>query len=107
MSDRYVEGADLILEIETEDPTYPTHTSKKIWYVEPDEDGLAGDVADKLEVDASAVAGTHGTSVAQGEKIRLIAGVYVYWSASLNTDGNQCVSPAFEVLVEEEGTVRR
>lgn len=107
MSDRYVEGADLILEIETGDPTFSSHTAKTIWYIEPESDGTAGAAADKLSVAGTAVAGEDGNSVNQGEAITLIPGVYVYWSTSTNAAGKKCASPAFEVLVEKEGTVRR
>lgn len=107
MASRFVETQDLILEVETGDSTLPNHLNRKIWYIEPNEDGTQGLEEDAVSVDAEAVAGDSGDSVNQGEAITLIPGVYSFWSESDDVTGLHCVSPAHQVLVEQRGTVRR
>jgi hypothetical protein len=107
MPDRFIEGQDLILEVDTLDSTLPSHTNRKIHYVEPLSDGKPGDPDDALSVNGVAVAGQAGDSVNRGESIRLLKGVYLFWSESDNAGGKHCVSPANSVPVEKKGTVRR
>ncbi|MEO7958416.1 MAG: hypothetical protein ABIW76_17170 [Fibrobacteria bacterium] len=107
MTDRFIETQDLVLEVETLDSTLGNHTGRKICFIPPDDEGMAGVIADVEEVVGAAVAGKNGTSVNQGESITLALGVYVFWSESVNSAGKKRVSPAFEVLVEKRGTVRR
>lgn len=107
MTARYVEGQGLILEIETGDTTLSSHSLRRIYYVPPAADGTPGDISTKAFVVGVPVAGEAGNSVNQGAAITLIAGVYRYWSESVNTAGQQCISNAFDVVVEKKGTVRR
>lgn len=107
MTDRFVETAGLIIGVETGDPTLSSHSNRKIYYIPPNSDGTKGPIENAVSVNASAVAGENGNSQAESTAIILTAGVLVFWAESTNPGGVPCASPAFEVLVEKRGTVRR
>lgn len=107
MADRFVESQAVKLEVETGDSTFSTHTNKKVYYIPPTTEGLAGVIESVLNVAGTAVPGETGNSVNQGASITLIAGVYAFWSESDDGSGGHCVSPASEMIVEKRGTVRR
>lgn len=107
MAEQFESTAGLILEIETKDATLSSHSSRLIWYVPPTSDGKPGDIANAQSVPGTAVAGLNGLSVNQGTPIILIPGPLRYWSESSNAAGVPCVSPAFEIIVDARGFVRR
>lgn len=100
MSDQLRETAGLILEVETLDSTLSSHTSPRIVYIPPTAAGKEGDIANKVEVAGTAVAGLRGNSVMQSPPIILIPGPYKYWSASTNPGGVPRLSPVLLLFVD-------
>lgn len=107
MTNRFFQSQHLIFEVDTLDSNLSSHTNRRIYYIPPNANGTAGDISTVQYVAGTAVAGISGNSVNQGAEITLAFGVYVFWSESDNPSNKHCVSPAFEVLVEKRGTVRR
>lgn len=107
MPELFQAGQEIFLEIETKDSTLSSHTNRKIWYVLPTSDGKPGDVATAISLAGTAIAGLNGNSVNQGTSITLTAGPLRYWSESDNPAGGHCESPAFEIIVDPRGFVRR
>jgi hypothetical protein len=99
MSDLYFETQDLTVEIDTEDEDLELHTLPKIWFIYTDADGEASE--------PEALTGlVTDDSVMYAALEPLEIGVYRVWAESVDTNGKQCVSPAFSIPASARGTVR-